>query len=232
MKKLVSLVSFAVLAASGPASAKLVHFDFIPSDGRGDGPIPSEWASFDWSSDFWWLNPVKSGDTGDGYKYGMVTTPNVAFNASGKNVSFRRNAPFELVSFDLTAAWNNGLEVTVTGFRDGVQVNTTTFTVNASGPMLETLDWDVNRVTFHSFGGTNAGFGGSGTQFVLDNLTTMPISAPSGALQLSNAIPEASTWAMMLLGFAGLGLAGFSSRKSRALHTPSRFTVLSSSHTK
>jgi hypothetical protein len=218
MKKLVCLVSFAVLAAAEPAWARLVRFDLIPSQGQALNQIPSGWASFDWSQNFWWIDPAEDSATGTGYQYGMVSTPNVAFNAAGADVSFRRNAPFELVSFDLTAAWNNGLEVIVTGFRNGAQVNTTTFRVNASGPTLETLNWDVNRVTFHSFGGASAGYDGgiNGTQFVLDNLTTMPISAPSGAFRFSNAIPEAPPWGMMLLGFAGLGLASVSSRKSRA----------------
>jgi hypothetical protein len=63
----------------------------------------------------------------------------VAFNAAGGDVSFRRNTAFQLVSFDLAGAWRNGLEVTVTGFRQGVQVDSTTFTVNAPGPTLETL---------------------------------------------------------------------------------------------
>ena len=30
----------------------------------------------------------------------------------------------------------------------------------------------------------------------------------------STAIPEASTWAMMVLGFAGLGFAGFRARRT------------------
>jgi opacity protein-like surface antigen len=45
-------------------------------------------------------------------------------------------------------------------------------------------------------GGANAGYGG--------NLTTNPLVAP---------IPEASTWAMMILGFLGVGLMGM--RKAR-----------------
>jgi hypothetical protein len=32
----------------------------------------------------------------------------------------------------------------------------------------------------------------------------------------SSAIPEPSTWAMMLLGFAGLGFAGYRARKPTA----------------
>jgi PEP-CTERM motif len=59
----------------------------------------------------------------------------------------------------------------------------------------------------------------------LDVVDTMTVSGPHGsdATGVSNSfvergVPEASTWVMMLLGFAGLGFAGYrSSRKSIAL---------------
>ncbi len=206
MRKMVFLATLATFALAGPASARLVTFDLIK--GGSVGPIPTGWASFDWSADFYWMNPAEA-SPGTGYQYGMVSSPNVAFNAGGDNVSFRRNTAFELVSVYLTGATRNGLKVTVTGFSKGVQVDSTTFTVNSTGPTLETLNWDVNSVTFHSFGGT----GGSGTQFVLDNLTTMPITQPSTEFQSLSGVPEASTWALMLVGFAGLGYAGY--RKAR-----------------
>ena len=216
MRKLAFLASFLALVLASPASPRLVTFDLIKCC-FGQGEIPNGWVSFDWSSHFWFRNHVTSPDSG--YQYGTVSPPNVAFNADGADVSFRRNTPFELVSFYLTGAWRNGLEVAVTGFRQGVQVDSTTFTVNASGPTLETLNWDVNRVTFHSFGGTSAGYGGGidGNQFVLDNLTTMPITQPSTNLNSFSGVPEPSTWAMMLLGFAGLGYAGY--RRARTVRT-------------
>ena len=208
MKKLAVLVCFIGLAMAGPASARLVNFDSIPSHGQPYGAIPSGWASFDWSTDFDWINPAEDAPR-SGYQYGMVSAPNVAFNASGANVSFQRNPAFELVSFYLAGAWRNGLEVKVTGMAKGVEVDSTTFTVNASAPTLETLDWDVNKVTFRSFGGTSAGYGADGNQFVMDNLTTLPLSGLSTAFRSVDTVPEASTWALMLLGFAGLGCAGY-----------------------
>ena len=63
----------------------------------------------------------------------MVNSPNVALNLGGANFFFRRNNPFEIVSIYLTGAWNNGLEVTVTGLRKGLQVDRTTFTVQRDG---------------------------------------------------------------------------------------------------
>ncbi len=196
---------------ASPAPARLVSFDLIK--GSSASPIPNGWASFDWSSNFYWIN---GSDNTGGYANGVVSPPNVAYNAYGDDVSFRRNTPFDLVSFYLTGAWNNGLEVTVTGFRQGVQVDSTTFTVNTSAPTLETLNWDVNGVSFHSFGGTSAGYDGHGYQFVLDNLTTMPLTQPSTEFLSLSGVPEPSTWAMMLLGFAGLGLVGYRRARTAA----------------
>ncbi len=216
MRKMVFLATLAAVALAGPASARRVTFDL--SKGTGEEPIPTGWASFDWSANFDWLNSAKYGIPGTGYQYGTVSAPNVAYNGYGDNVSFRRNTPFVLVSFDLTGAWRNGLEVTVTGFSKGVQVDSTTFTVNSTGPTLETLNWDVNSVTFHSFGGTDAGYGANGTQFVLDNLTIMPITRPSTDFNSFSAVPESSTWALMLVGFAGLGYS-VARRRAGAPHS-------------
>ena len=115
MRKLVFLAIAAALPLPDSASARLVAFDLIKSHGLTYGEIPSGWASFDWSADFYWMNPAEEAP-GTGYQYGMVSSPNVAFNAAGGDVSFRRNTAFQLVSFDLAGAWRNGLEVTVTGF--------------------------------------------------------------------------------------------------------------------
>ena len=137
-----------------------------------------------------------------------MSLPNEAFNGFGNDVLFRRNTPFELVSFYLTAAFYHGTQVIVTAYRKGVKVDSETFTVNTEAPTLETFDWDVNEVAFHS------NIQGYPIQFVLDNLTTMPITEPSTEFQSLSAIPEASTWALMLVGFAGLGCAGFHKAKS------------------
>ncbi len=144
-----------------------------------------------------------------GYKNGTVSPPNVAYNLYGRDVNFKRSTPFELVSFYLTAAYKNGLKVTVTGFRSDVQVDSATFTVDTTSPTLETLDWDVNRVVFS----VGAGTGGEKNRFVLDNLTTMPIPQLSTDFASLRAVPEPSTWALMLLGFAGLGYAGYDRSK-------------------
>jgi hypothetical protein len=60
---------------------------------------------------------------------------------------------------------------------------------------------------------------GSPGSFVIDNSYAVATGAKTNTLAVSmTAVPELSTWAMLLLGFAGLGFAGYrGSRKSAAL---------------
>jgi hypothetical protein len=199
---------FAALALAGPASARLITFDSLHGS---DEKIPDGWGGLHWSTDFYYLNGAS--EPGSGYDNGVVSPPNVAINAYGATVSFGRRAPFELVGFDLTAAWRDGLNVKVTGKLNGVKVDVETLTVNASGPTLETFDWEVNQVVFYAYGGASAHLGSRGTEFALDNLTVGPVPEASTVLGSPSAVPEPSTWAMTLLGFAGFGYAGY--RKAR-----------------
>jgi hypothetical protein len=51
-----------------------------------------------------------------------------------------------------------------------------------------------------------------------DQITIQAISIPTGytdsTVAISQAVPEPSTWAMMLIGFAGLGFAGYQRAKA------------------
>jgi hypothetical protein len=206
---LVILASVAGLSLADPASARVVTFDDLPDNSLYNRFL-NPYAGFDWSSNFRYMSgadyPYPSG-----YQSGVVSAPNVAFNANGKQVSFSRRMPFELDSFDLTAAWRDGLEVTVTGYLNGVMVDSTTLIVNTTGPTKETFDWDVNKVVFDSFGGVSVGF--NGYQFVLDNVTVSPVPGSSARFDSFAAVPESSTWALMLLGFGWLGFAAYNRSK-------------------
>jgi hypothetical protein len=195
------LAPVAGLTLADPASAKVITFDDLP-DNSLYNHIPNPYDGFDWSAHFLYVDgadyPYPSG-----YQTGVVSAPNVAFNGDGRQVSFSRRTPFELDSFYLTAAWRDGLEVTVTGYLSGVMVDSTTLTVNTSGPTLETFNWDVNKVVFDSFGGVSVGF--TGYQFVLDNLSVSSVPESSIRFNSLAAVPESSTWALMLVGFAVLG---------------------------
>jgi hypothetical protein len=93
-------------------------------------------------------------------------------------------------------------------------VNKTT-TISLGSQVVATLDlpstspYQLYSYTFTATTGGQLSFGDNtaGNQDIgniLDNVT------------LSTGIPEASTWAMMLLGFAGLGYAGYRARRTVA----------------
>jgi hypothetical protein len=218
MRSLAFLAYVAGLSLAGPASARLITFDDLPTNSRYEH-IPNPYGGFDWSHHFLYMDgadyPYPSG-----YQSGVVTPPNVAFNGDGRPVFFSSRMPFELDSFYLTAAWRDGLEVTVTGELNGVTVHSVTLTVNPSGPTLETFNWDVNKVVFNSFGGISVGF--EGYQFVLANVTVSPVREPTTRFDSLRAVPESSTWALMLLGFGGLSSAAYNrSKKHRFAQWPS-----------
>ena len=205
MRKLVFLASFAGLSIADPASATRITFDDLP-DTSLYNPIPNSYDGLDWSARFMYL------DGADylypsGYQNGVVSAPNVAFNGGGRPVDFSSATPFELDSFYLTAAWRRGLKVTVIGELNGVVVDSTTLTVTLSRPTRETFNWDVNEVIFQSVGGIKDGF--KGRQFVLDNVRISPVPELSTRFNAFDAVPESSTWTLMLLGFATLGFAGY-----------------------
>ena len=199
MRKLVFLASFAGLSLADPASAtiiKLINFDDLPiPDSAPYAHIPNPYAGFDWSPHFMYLEGGAGYLYPGGYQNFDVSAPtNVAFNGGGRNgaapppVNFSRRMPFELDSFDLAAAWRDGLEVTVTGElcsppaspQTCVVVDSTTLTVDDSGPTLETFNWgDVNKVVFQSVPGSGVPVGFTdGFQFVLGNVRINPRSAP------------------------------------------------------
>jgi hypothetical protein len=157
MRKLVFLASFAGLALADPASARLIDFNNLPiPDGSPYAPIPNPYAGLDWSPHFMYLEGGARYLYPGGYQNFDVSAPTiVAFNGGGRNgappppVNFSRRIPFELDSFYLAAAWRDGLEVTVTGElcsppaspQTCAVVDSTTLTVDESGPTLETLNW-------------------------------------------------------------------------------------------
>ena len=79
-----------------------------------------------------------------------------------------------------------------------------TFTVGAAGT---TGDWNTFSATWYS---------GSNTSLVLTIVDTNTIASGNdfGLDNIALAAPEPSTWAMLIMGFAGLGFAGW--RRTRA----------------
>ena len=184
---------FATGSILGPAHATTIGFDDLASFAT----INNGYNGLNWSN-FSVIDHNANGASG--YQNGVISLNNVAFNGFGNDASISvASGTFTLNSGYFTAAWNDGLNIDVTGFNSGTQMDQTTLVENTSGPKFETFNWSgIDTVTFHSFGGThdaNVNPNGAGTQFALDNLTVNGSATPA---------PEPSSVAAM--GFGAFGL--------------------------
>jgi len=159
---LLAIGSTLVLATTNHAGAdQLITFDDINTGTNGDVfPISNPYAGLNWNN-FGVISPATSGQclANCGYFFGMVSSPNVAFNILGNPASFSSSTPFTLNSFYLTADENDGLNVSVTGLLNGAVVDTATFTLSSTSPTLATFNWaNINEVGFSASGGTPHGW--------------------------------------------------------------------------
>ena len=122
--------------------------------------------------------------TNGGY-YGMVSVSNIAFNDSGNPAEIdATSANFNFLSVYLTGVWNSNLNIEAEGFRSGTLLYDTTVVASATAPTLFAFNYlDIDRLTFNSFGGQNAGFpNGEGELFAMDNLSVEFVPEPSSLL--------------------------------------------------
>ena len=148
--------------------------------------------------------------TKSGYKNGTISGTNTLFNYYNKELSITKTGGglFDLTSAFMTAAWEDGIVVNVTGWLNGQKVNSVNISLNTTTPGSATQFnfAGIDKVTFNTIQrGTYAGYLNTGGQFAIDNLVLNPI-AP---------VPEPSTYAMM---FAGLGAIGLMVRRRKAVN--------------
>jgi len=182
MKKVLAfgicVLSLALVCA--PASATVDRFDDITTE--PEAGITDGYAGFDWHN-FWVLDATHFASNPSGYLNGLVSPDYVAFNAWGEPAEFS-GAAFNFTGAYLTSAWRDGLNVQIEGYRLGTLIYSDVVVVNTSGPLWFQADYlNVDTIRFVSSGGTHHyGVHGDGTQFALDNLTTVAIPAPGAIL--------------------------------------------------
>jgi hypothetical protein len=194
MKRSWKLLAVAILwVGTAPAGADLVVFDDLGGD---QVPIPAGYKGFTWSSSFYYINATPYPLSG--YYAGMVSSPNVAYNGWWDDVAVSAASPFTFNGAYFTGAWNDGLEIDISGWLGASKVHNTTVTVSSTTPTWVGLDWtNIDRLKFHSYGGThNPDYSGTGLHFVMDNFTyNEPISAVP--------VPGAAVLGVLGLSFAG-----------------------------
>lgn len=184
----------------GAATATTLTFDDI---GTG-GSIPNGYGGLNWSS-VHYLNGTTYPLSPSGYYNGRVSGDYVAWNGSGGDVLSNTAAgTFDFNSTYLTAAWNNGLNIQVRGYNNGILLYDQTVIVDQFGPTLFVFNYlGIDDLKFTTFGGVDAGTPGSGQQMAMDNFT----------FNQSAQVPEPAS--LLLLG-TGVAAVMRRRRKSRA----------------
>lgn len=111
------------LLGAAPAWAQVMEtFEGLRCTDQGSN-IPSGAGGLNWSN-FLCLNGVASSNNPSGYQAGATSGTNVALNGGALPASLTRpgGGAFSLGSGQFTAAWRDGLTITVKGYRGSAEV--------------------------------------------------------------------------------------------------------------
>jgi hypothetical protein len=192
MKHVLTRLLCLLLAGGGltacAQSVLTVTFDDLPAPSAYGSLVPAGYAGIQWNN-FNYI--IGSSFIASGFQNGVVSGMNAAFNGSGDPAQISGPGVFDLTSAWLTSAWNDGLQVEVQGFLGGNLNYDNTYILNATAPTLIQFNYlNVDTVNFISSGGVNHGYGGSGTQFVMDDLTVV--------------VPEPGVTPILIIGLTGI----------------------------
>ena len=179
--------------------AQTLNFDDL-----GSGLVASGYAGLNWDN-VYSLNTLNFGPSG--YVNGTVSPNTVIYNGWGDTATFSSATAFNLISLDLTAAWEEGLQVAIVGYDNNAnQLYQAYLTLSSAGPTFLTTNFTgVYSVSiFTSTDGAwvnDPSFAGSGAEVAIDNLTISGLTvSPAPA-----PVPEPGTYGVAAsLGFLGL----------------------------
>ncbi len=125
------------------------HYNNIPSTYRG-----LKWTNLNYMYELYWKNNCPASGYAAAFNTGCG--PHIAFFTDEASVAVERaNETFTFVSVNACAAWNDDVQLTITGHRNSTQINTHTATLLFGQPQLILLQWkDIDTITFKSSGGT------------------------------------------------------------------------------
>ncbi len=175
------------------ASAGVLTFEDIPCCGDpGSVPaslIPNGYSGFNWTN-FGVEEPLLgAGPTGG--PAGIISSPRVAYNGWGLTASLSTadGSAFNFESVYITSVYRDAMNVDITAYRLGVQVDHRLVIPDATSATLYEFDWNgIDQLSFAATGGTvHPGYINPYGQavFVMDNFTFQSgTPEPAGAILL------------------------------------------------
>lgn len=192
-----SMTSFFKAAAVGLglSLASLAGATVITFDEFGGTAVGTKYDGLSWNN----LYTRPGGNhTSGGYSNAVVSGQYTTYNGSADDVVLNSSL-FDFNGVFLTAAWNDNLNIAVTGSQSGLVLYSETVVVNTSGPTWFNFNFfGIDNLRFDSFGGTaNAAYAqyGQGEHFAMDNFT---YNEPR------QSVPAPSPLALLTLGLVGL----------------------------
>ena len=160
-------------------SPTLVTFDDLTNLNADYPQVPGGYNNLNWPN-FWVVNGetwIKNGQFQGSFAAGMVSTPNVVFNAYTGQGTFINSSgqKFDLLSAYLTADGYNNSQVETLGYNGGL-IYSNIWTLSATTPRLITFNYfGVTNVIFIGLGGGTPQPGyddpATGVLFVMDNVS-------------------------------------------------------------
>lgn len=160
-----------------------ITFDDLPNVANDSALIPNLYHGLKWTNIYYGQEPYfKRRHPNSGYMtaFRASGSSNVAVFLKEASISAKQpNEKYNLVSFSACAAWNDHLELTVTGYRNSMQLNTCTKRLLFGKPRFILLNWkDIDSVSFKSSGGiAHPDSGGStGLHVIITQLTIIVLT--------------------------------------------------------
>ncbi|CAF1627828.1 unnamed protein product, partial [Rotaria magnacalcarata] len=153
-----------------PNGFTLIDFDEFSGV---ESPLPPFYRGLEWTNLFV-IDVSRYPESG--YTTALSSGRNVGVNGYGNFMSISAGISssleaFSIKSFVAAAAWNNDLQLSMTGERSGLRVHNKTITLQVKSATNVVLDWrNIDKISFKTFGGTAATLGHDDTHFGMDNL--------------------------------------------------------------
>ena len=197
MKYRYAILSLAAAFVSTSAMADVITFDGV-GPGVGSHPVPSPYQELNYSIS------APNGLYYLGYGDPRYAGENNLFDSNYQDTTTLttiNGKPFAIQSIDLAEMY--------LGSRPPTEPTTFIGTLFGGGTVTQTFDVSNTSFQTYLFGGNFSG------------LTSVSWTATTDTPQFANinvsAVPEPSTWAMMILGFAGLGFMAYRRKSKPAL---------------